>query len=96
MKSFITVGKLTLSIQAFITALVGIVIGTMVILRGGVFLGVLTTGLFFVTAYSVNCMVVGKCVVWAWVLAIVYTLYAVLAVLSGGAYFATRQLKSKI
>jgi len=69
----ITIGALTVSIQAFITALSGIALGIllMIVLPGNLkLIGLISSLLILMSAYTVNCTVVGNCVVWAWVLTV--------------------------
>jgi hypothetical protein len=77
MRQTVTLGKLTLSIQSFIVAVVGLVISVLLSFLVHPIAGAMSLLTFFMAAYNVNCVVVGKCVQWAWALVVVYGLYLV-------------------
>jgi len=67
----ITIGSLTISQQAFIVAITGLVVGLVLLVtlpKGFKVLGLISILTSFVASYNVNCTLVGQCVVWAWVL----------------------------
>lgn len=80
MPALVHIGRLTVSAQALTVAIAATVSAFVSMLvfskhlsfaaRSAVALGVLLSG--FVTAYTVNCTVVGDCRIWAWVLASVF------------------------
>ena len=75
-KRTVQIGSITVCYPAFVTFLSGLVISLLIAVNGNMWLGLLTLGVFFVTTYNVNCVVVGNCTTWAWVLMCIYVLYA--------------------
>lgn len=71
----IMVGNLKMSLFSFVTAVSGILIGIIFAMKVNLFAGLIITGSFFLAAYNINCVIVGKCKIWAWVLFITYLLY---------------------
>jgi len=71
------IGKLKMSLFAFIVAICGIFIGLMFSFKLHPLLGIVITGSFFLAAYNINCVIVGKCEIWAWILLIIYLLNTV-------------------
>lgn len=67
--------------QAYLIALAGIVLAVIVVAltlnMQGVVIALALLLSFFIYAYNVNCTLVGKCHVWAWLLTILYLLNAV-------------------
>jgi hypothetical protein len=45
---------------------------------------------FFLSVYSVNCMVVGDCVLWSWVVSIIILLWAIFVIIAAINYDAFR------
>lgn len=82
MQKTITLGELTLSIQSFIVAVVGIFASLVLAVFVRPIAGAMTLLAFFVAAYNVNCTLVGQCTVWAWTLTGLYGLYVVLILAS--------------
>jgi hypothetical protein len=79
---FVTVGRVRMTMQAFIVLMVGVALtvgATIVALvaRSPVFLflALLLLGVFFYAAYAINCMVVGQCVALSWILVASYLIY---------------------
>ena len=68
------VGKLKMSLFAFIVAICGIFVGLIFSFKVHPLLGIVITGAFFLAAYNINCVIVGKCEIWAWILLIIYLL----------------------
>lgn len=66
--------------QAYLIALAGIVLAVIVVAltlnMQGVIIALALLLSFFIYAYNVNCTIVGKCHVWAWLLTILYILNA--------------------
>jgi Na+-translocating ferredoxin:NAD+ oxidoreductase RnfE subunit len=66
--------------QAYLIALAGIVLAVIVVAltlsMQGVVISLALLLSFFIYAYNVNCTIVGKCHVWAWLLTILYILNA--------------------
>lgn len=92
----VLVGNVKMSLFSFIIAGVGILLGLVTSFRVNIFAGLLMTASFFVAAYNLNCVIVGQCKIWAWVLFIVYILQTVL-VLSLNAYaFNMRPIQSSM
>ena len=75
-KRTVQIGSVTVCYPAFITLLSGLVISLLIGFSGNVWLGILTFGVFLITTYNVNCVVVGNCTTWAWILMSFYVLYA--------------------
>jgi hypothetical protein len=78
----VTIGTLHLSLQAAITVVAGVIIGlaTIIVFPSRWLLGFALTAAFFLAAYNVNCVVVGKCKTWAWILTAFYLAYIALAI----------------
>lgn len=72
----ITIGTLKISLFAFVVAVLGIIIGLLMSIYVNPILGLFTTGGFFVAAYNLNCVIVGKCKIWAWILYVIYLINA--------------------
>lgn len=74
----IQVGSLIMSFQAFIVAAAGCLLGLVIFFIhpcvATAVAGMVTTGLFFLYAYNINCVVVGHCDVFSWVLVSLYLL----------------------
>lgn len=76
----IQIGSLRISVQALVVAIAGIVfsmamsyiIGIMI--PYGYIVGLFLLPVFLLAAYSINCMIVGECVVWAWILTVLYVI----------------------
>lgn len=66
----IRIGSLNLSVQALITAVLGIVAGLAIIIAAPQlwFLSLFIIIAFFANAYTINCTLVGHCYTWAWIL----------------------------
>jgi len=79
-KRTVTVGKLKMSLFAFITALCGILLGLITAFKVNLYVGLVLTASFFIAAYNINCVIVGKCNTWAWILLIIYLLNTIIAV----------------
>lgn len=66
--------------QAYLIALAGIILAVIVVAltlnMQGVVIALALLLSFFIYAYNVNCTIVGKCHVWAWLLTILYILNA--------------------
>lgn len=88
------VGKIKMSLFSFIVAVSGILIGLITALRANIVLGLLLTGSFFIAAYNLNCVIVGQCKIWAWVLFIVYVVDTLLII--GSNMFLLSLQKNKI
>ena len=74
--STIKVGSLVMSLQAFVVASAGLLLGLCVFVMfpsiATAVLSLILTGIFFLYAYNINCVVVGHCTVLSWVLTAVY------------------------
>ena len=67
----VTIGSLTISQQAFIVAITGLVLGLVLLVvlpKEFKIIGLLSILSSFVASYNVNCTLVGHCVLWAWFL----------------------------
>ena len=84
-KRTVQIGSVNICYPAFVTLLSGLVISLLIAVNGNMWLGLLTLGVFLLTTYNVNCVVVGNCTTWAWVLMSIYILYALanVAIFSG-------------
>lgn len=84
-KRTVQIGSISVCYPAFVTLLSGLVISLLIAFNGNMWLGLLTFGVFLVTTYNVNCVVVGNCTTWAWVLMSIYVFYALanIAIFSG-------------
>lgn len=80
MQKTITLGRLTLSIQSFIVAIIGLVVSLITLSLKSPWASAMILLGFFAAAYNVNCVVVGQCIEWAWALVGLYGLYVVLLV----------------
>jgi hypothetical protein len=81
----VKIGDLRITLFALIAAVCGIISGLYAsyIYSGvsdtfGIILGLVTIGVSFLTAYNLNCVIVGHCKVWAWILVSVYVLNTLL------------------
>ena len=79
-KRTVQIGSINVCYPAFVTLLSGLVISLLIAVNGNMWLGLLTLGVFLVTTYNVNCVIVGNCTTWAWVLMCVYIFYVLGAV----------------
>jgi hypothetical protein len=76
--------RLQVTPQALTVAVSGLLLSFLIsymaqlVVPWGWTLGLLILPLFLLGAYSVNCMVVGSCAVWAWILAALYVINVVL------------------
>ena len=74
----ISVGSLKMVLPAFVVALSAVLVAIFLAFKGQ---SVVALGLMFgmfVNAYTINCTVIGQCNTWAWVLAVVYSLTALM------------------
>lgn len=71
------VGNVKMSLFSFIVAVSGILLGLITGFRVNILVGLILMASFFIAAYNLNCVIVGQCKVWAWVLFIVYVLNTV-------------------
>lgn len=86
-QKFITIGKIRMTIQAFIMLSIGIAItlgltilsvmfrSTILLIMAFVFLSI-----FILNAYIMNCLVVGKCIVLSWILVAFYIFYIIFVI----------------
>ncbi|NBO72494.1 MAG: hypothetical protein EBU66_18850 [Bacteroidetes bacterium] len=73
----VIVGKIKMTIFSFMMVLFGISMGLATAVMYHPVIGLLITGGFFLVAYNINCVVVGKCYAWAWVLFVIYVIYTI-------------------
>lgn len=73
----INIGSLKMTMPAFITAICGAVIGVslLFVLPQLWPMSLMVVGASFIAAYNVNCVVVGNCNAWAWILTTFYIVY---------------------
>ena len=76
---FVQIGGLKVSINAFLTFIAGLVFSVVVtiVMPFGAFAGMYILLIFTLFAYNVNCVQVGHCKTWAWILTILYVIYVV-------------------
>jgi len=74
----VTIGKLNMTLPAFTIAVLGALTGVYSLMNGNSAMGLGLMLFLFVQAYTINCAVVGHCDMWAWALAIVYILSAIM------------------
>lgn len=79
-QQIIQIGTLRLTLPSFITAVCGLVIGAIFGLKINIITGLLIVAAAFLQAYTVNCIVIGHCTTWAWILSSIYVLYAVIMI----------------
>jgi hypothetical protein len=97
---FINIGKVRMTLQAFIVLMVGIVmalgaaaVGAFTRSFKALFGSLILLAIFMIISYIVNCTVVGKCVILSWILVVFYILYAIV-ILGGG--FVVGNMMSKL
>ncbi len=76
----IQLGTLKLTLPSFITAVCGLVIGAIIGIKINIITGLLVVAAAFVQAYTINCIVIGHCTTWAWILSSIYVLYAAIMI----------------
>lgn len=96
MPALVHIGRLTVTVQALSAAIAALVAAlvSMVLFakylsfagRSAIALSILLSG--FVTAYTINCTVVGNCRIWAWVLASVFAVNLVSVLAANAELFA--------
>lgn len=74
----VLVGNVRMSLFSFIVAGSGILLGLITAFRVNIVVGLVLTASFFIAAYNLNCVIVGQCKIWAWVLFVVYVLDTIL------------------
>ena len=74
-KRTVQIGSIKVCYPAFVTLICGLIISILIGVGGNIWLGILTLGVFLVTTYNVNCVVVGNCTTWAWILMCIYIFY---------------------
>ena len=92
-KRTVIIGDVEICYPAFVTLLCGLIVGVLLAANGHIILGIFTFGMFLVTTYNVNCVVVGNCTTWAWILMFIYIFYVLTVV---GAASAYSDMKSKM
>jgi hypothetical protein len=71
----VKIGSIEVCYPAFVTLICGLIISILISVSGSIWLGIVTFGVFLVTTYNVNCVVVGNCTTWAWILMFIYIFY---------------------
>ena len=92
----ISIGKLNLTLPSFITAVCGIVVGIAASIKLNPFIGLIAVIPFLIAAYTVNCIVVGHCTTWAWVLTVLYVVNVVSVFLGVSFLDSTKSRVSKL
>lgn len=84
-KRTVKIGNIHVCYPAFVTLICGLITSLLIAATANIWLGILTFGVFLVTTYNVNCVVVGNCTTWAWILMSIYVFYVLgnIAVASG-------------
>lgn len=70
---------LDITFNAFLTLVAGLILSVVLVFTiptYGIFAGLYILLLFSLLAYNVNCVQVGHCYLWAWILTVVYLVYA--------------------
>jgi hypothetical protein len=75
------IGNIKMTLFSLITVCCGIASGLFLAYKVHPFIGLLMIGSTFVAAYNLNCVIVGHCRVFAWILVTLYVLNTVLAFL---------------
>lgn len=70
----VMVGKVKMSLFSFVVAGLGMLLGIIIALKGNLLAGLVLIASMFIAAYNLNCVIVGQCKIWAWVLFIIYVL----------------------
>lgn len=80
-----TIGKVKITVIAFSLLIIGVVFSVFCLFFLPSSIGVIASLLimlgFIFAAYNINCVLVGHCIIWAYVLMIVYLLNVVLVVM---------------
>jgi len=71
----VRIGSIEVCYPAFVTLICGLIISILISVSGSIWLGIVTFGVFLITTYNVNCVVVGNCTTWAWILMFIYIFY---------------------
>lgn len=76
--TMIKFGELSISLASFLTLLSGFVVAAIIMFasKKTVMLGLSTFLVFCIVAYNVNCVQLGHCTTYAWILTILYIGYA--------------------
>jgi hypothetical protein len=74
MDRIITIGKVKISLPSLVMVVAGIIVSLIVSLSVNVWFGLGLLPVFLLSAYNVNCSIVGHCVLWAWVLVSIFLL----------------------
>jgi hypothetical protein len=67
----VTVAGIEMALPAFLTAMTAVVVGFILAYKGEFQLGIYTMVALLFQAYTVNCQIVGKCNILAWVMMVV-------------------------
>lgn len=75
-------GQKKITFKAFLTLIAGLILAlaVSVTLPYGVLMGLYILLVFSIMAYNVNCVQTGHCYFWAWILTVLYLIYASFAV----------------
>ncbi len=76
----IQLGTLKMTLPSFITAVCGLVIGAVIGIKMHMITGLFVVAAAFLQAYTINCIVLGHCTTWAWILSSIYVLYAAIMI----------------
>ena len=78
-KKTIKVGNLHICYPSFIILVGGLLLSILISIYN-IWFGIAMLGTFLIISYNINCVIVGNCVTWAWVLMIIYVIYIVIGV----------------
>ena len=90
----INIGKLQVTIPAFITAVCGLILGLVCAFKIHYIFALTIPLTFFIAAYNVNCTVVGHCNLWATILTVLYLINT--AIFTYVAFFGKKFRNQKI
>ena len=79
-KKTIKVGNLHICYPSFIILVGGLLLSILISIYTRIWFGIAMLGVFLIESYNINCVIVGNCVTWAWVLMIIFVIYFVIGV----------------
>lgn len=75
------IGNIKMTLFSLITVCCGIITGLFLAYKVHPLIGLLMIGSMFLAAYDLNCVIVGHCKVFAWILVTLYVLNTIFALL---------------
>ena len=85
-KRTVKIGDIEICYPAFVTLICGFIVFVVLALNEQIILSIFTLALFMLTTYNVNCVVVGNCTTWAWILMFIYVINVLTVVGAASAY----------